>query len=323
MTDSSLPQPVSAPASLTPQVRRYTDNAKAANTRKAYRIDWDDFVAWCQEHGTEPMPTTPETIAEYLVHLAEAGAKVATIQRRLASLSVAHQMRGYEHHNPVRSGLVTTTLQGIRRTLGTAQAQKAPLVTPDLTRLVAACAQLPPLLAARDPALLLVGAAGGFRRSELVALDVTDVVETRGGLELTVRWSKTDQEGAGAVVPVPYGSHPETCPVRALRAWLAISGISAGPLWREVDRHGNLGAARLHADSVGRIIKRACALAGLEPAHYSGHSLRSGMATAAAAGGAPERAIMRQGHWCSRGMVDRYVRHGTLWSECAAAYMGL
>src|SRR5512138_1915331 len=99
------------------RVSRYTTNAKAANTRRAYRIDWDDFVGWCQQHGCQPMPAAPETIAEYLVGLAEAGAKVATIQRRLASLSVAHQVRGYEYQNPTRSGLVTTTMQGIRHTL--------------------------------------------------------------------------------------------------------------------------------------------------------------------------------------------------------------
>ncbi len=178
-------------------------------------------------------------------------------------------------------------------------------------------------MAARNRALLLVGCSGGFRRSELLAIDVADIVETKDGLELSLRRSKTDQEAAGAVVAVPYGSHPQTCPVRSLCAWLTLSGISEGPLWREIDRHGNLGDERLHADSVARIIKRTCALAGLDPARYSGHSLRSGMATAAAAGGAPERAIMRQGRWTSRAMVDRYIRHGTIWQECAAAYMGL
>ena len=214
-------------------------------------------------------------------------------------------------------------MQGIGRTLGTAQTQKAPLVTAELTRLVVVCKEFSsPLLAARNRALLLVGCSGGFRRSELVALDVADIVDTKEGLELTLRRSKTDQEGAGMVVAVPYGSHPQTCPVRSLRTWLTLSGLTEGPLWREVDHHGNLAADRLHPDSVGRTIKRACVLAGLDPARYSGHSLRSG-ATSAAADVAPERAIMRQGRWSSRAMVDRYVRHGTIWQECAAAYMGL
>jgi integrase len=125
------------------------------------------------------------------------------------------------------------------------------------------------------------------------------------------------------VSPVPYGWHLHTCPVRTLRAWLTLSGITDGPVFREINRHGRLGTTRLHTDSVARIIKRACSLAGLDPSHYAGHSLRSGMATAAAAGNAPERAIMRQGRWKTRAMVDRYVRHGTIWQECASAYMGL
>lgn len=306
------------------QVSRYAQHAKSENTKKAYRVDWDDFVAWCDAHGCTPSPASPETIVAYLESLADGGAKVATIRRRLSSLSVAHQMRGYVHNNPAKSALVTTCMQGIRRALGTAQTQKVPLATAELTRLVAACTKMrQPLMATRDRALLLIGCSGGFRRSELVALDTRDISETKEGIEITVRRSKTDQEGAGDVVAVPYGSHPQTCPVRALRAWLDESGITEGPLWREIDRHGHVGAERLHTSSVARIIKRACALAGLDPTRYSGHSLRSGMATAAAAGGAPERAIMRQGRWRNRAMVDRYVRHGTIWQECAAAYMGL
>src|SRR5260370_38172254 len=154
-------------------------------------------------------------------------------------------------------------------------------------------------------------------------MDGEDIGDDRDGLELSERRRETGQEGEGGVVAAPYGSPPQTCPVRSLCAWLTLSGISEGPLWREIDRHGNLGDERLHADSVARIIKRTCALAGLDPARYSGHSLRSAMATAPAAGSAPERAIMRQGRWTSRAMVDRYIRHGTIWQECAAAYMGL
>jgi integrase len=251
----SLPARAGVPATISPRVHRYADNAKSVNTCKAYRIDWDDFTSWCQVQGCQPMPTAPESITDYQVSMADAGSKVATIQRRLASLSVVHQVRGYEDTNPDHSGLVTTTMQGIRHTLGTAE----------LTRLVAACEQMEPQMAARNRALLLIGVAGGFRRSELVALDVADIAETKEGLELTIRRSKTDQEGAGSVVPVPYGSHPQTCPVRALRAWLALAAITEGPLWREIDRHGNVGTARLHAHSVGGIIKRTCTPAGLDP----------------------------------------------------------
>jgi site-specific recombinase XerD len=153
------------PSTALAQMSETPNNAKAENMRKAYRIDWDDFLLWCDLHGRQPMPATPETVLEYLESLADAGAKVATIKRRLSSISVAHQMRGHENANPTRSGLVTTSMQGIRRTLGTAQTQKAPLVTAELTRLVAACDQQSPLMAARNRALLLVGCSGGFRRS--------------------------------------------------------------------------------------------------------------------------------------------------------------
>src|SRR5258707_9539758 len=169
---TALAQVPETPALLSTRVSRYAHNAKAENTRKAYRVDWDYFVLWCDLHGRPPMPATPETVIEYLEALADAGAKVATIKRRLSSISVAHQMRGHEHANPARSGLVTTSMQGIRRILGTAQTQKAPLVTAELARLVAACEQQAPLMAARNRALLLIGRSGGFRRSELLALDV-------------------------------------------------------------------------------------------------------------------------------------------------------
>jgi len=235
----SLPARAGVPATISPRVHRYSDNAKSVNTCKAYRIDWDDFTSWCQVQGCQPTPAPRSPPSS------------AASPRSPWSTKV----RGYEDTNPAHSGLVTTTMQGIRHTLGTAE----------LTRLVAACEQMEPLMAARNRALLLVGVAGGFRRSELVALDVADIAETKEGLELTIRRSKTDQEGAGAVVPVPYGSHPQTCPVRALRAWLALAAITEGPLWREIDRHGNVGTARLHAHSVGGIIKRTCTPAGLDP----------------------------------------------------------
>ncbi len=319
----ALPVPP-MPQLPSPRVSRYVENATAVNTRKAYRIDWDDFSAWCELHDRRPMPASTETIADYLEALADAGAALATIKRRLASLSVAHQLRGLEDIlNPTKSAPVRTAMKGIRRTLGSAQTQKVPLVTADLARLVAACAPLPPLTAARDRSLLLLGGAGGFRRSELAALDIADLTDTHEGLEITVRRSKTDQEGVGALVAVPYGSHPHTCPVRALREWLSLSAITEGPLWRAIDRHGNLNDGRLESGSIARIIKRACDRAGLDPSRYAGHSLRAGMATAASEGGASDRSIMNQGRWRSRATVDRYVRRRTIWQENAAAHMGL
>ncbi len=150
------------------------------------------------------MPATPETIVEYIDSLAYA--RVATIKHQLSSISAAHLVRGYKDHNPAKSAAVVTSMQGIRRTLGTVHTEKAPIITAELTRLIAACDELSPLMGARNRALLLIGCTGGFRRSKLVAFEVADIAETKEVLELTFRRSKTDQEGAGAVVPVPYGS---------------------------------------------------------------------------------------------------------------------
>jgi len=142
--------------------------------------------------------------------------------------------------------------------------------------------------------LLLIGFAGAFRRSELVSLDVDDAQFTQDGLVVTLRRSKTDQEGAGRKVGLPYGSHPITCPVRALRAWLENASITRGPIFRYVDRHGNVGPHRLTDQVVALVVKRCAMNAGLDAARYAGHSLRAGLATAAAEADVSERSIMAQ-----------------------------
>ena len=175
----------------------------------------------------------------------------------------------------------------------------------------------------RDRALLLLGFAGGFRRSELVALDADDVTEMDDGLRVRIRRSKTDPEGQGREVGVPYGQHPESCPIRALRGWQTVAAVDSGPLFRAVDRHDQVHAARLSDRGVARVVQRAAQPAGLDPSRYAGHSLRAGLATAAAQGGAPERAIMAQTGHRSLTMVRRYIRSGSLFTENAAAYVGL
>jgi integrase len=178
-------------------------------------------------------------------------------------------------------------------------------------------------LGLRDRALLLLGFAGAFRRSELVALNFEDCVFTRDGLVVTVRRSKTDQEGQGRRVGIPYGSTPETCPVRTVQDWIAQAGISSGPLLRSVSRHGQVQPGGLAGIDVARIVKKLAERAGLDSAKYAGHSLRAGHATTAAIAGASERSIMNQtGH---RGvqMVRRYIREGSLWRENSATKLGL
>ena len=179
------------------------------------------------------------------------------------------------------------------------------------------------LLGRRDACLLLLGFSSAMRRSELVALDVADVNHTNDGLIVTVTRSKTDQEGEGRQIGIPYGSNPTTCPVRTSRAWLDVSGIEDGPLFRPIDRHGKLGKERLSNRAVAMIVKRTAQAAGLDPKVVAGHSLRSGMATSAARAGATEAEIMNQTVHKSLPVLRRYIRRGSLFNDNAAAKLGL
>ena len=172
--------------------------------------------------------------------------------------------------------------------------------------------------------LLLVGFAGAFRRSELVALRHEDVRLTEEGLVVTIPKSKTDPEGAGQTIGIPYGSHPESCPVRALDAWLERSNITCGYLFTAIGRWGGEVTAKPICDhQLAKIIKRLAVRAGLPAGSFSGHSLRSGLATAAAEGGATERAIMEQTRHRSLKQVRKYIRRGSLFKDNAAARSGL
>lgn len=314
MADSALP----APINLIEQARDYLRQAKASNTRRAYRADWADFSGWCRAEGREALPAAPESLVLYLTGRAQTH-KTATLTRRLSAISQAHQAAGYE--SPGASAAVRAVMAGIRRARGTAAAAKRPVLVPDLKAMLDT---LPAnLLGLRDRALLLVGFAGAFRRSELVALNWEDIEFTAEGFAAAIRRSKTDPEGQGRRIGVPYGRAASQCPVRALAAWRDNAGGDEGPVFRAVDRHGNLGRTRLSDKTVARVVKRAIAASGGDPAAYAGHSLRAGLATAAALGGASERAIMNQTGHRSLATVRRYIREGSLFVENALSKTGL
>jgi integrase len=216
---------------------------------------------------------------------------------------------------------VSETLKGIRRSIGTAQEGKAPLLTSDIRRIVAACPET--LSGLRDRALVLVGFAGAFRRSELAAIDFAHLSFTKDGLIIDLRRSKTDQEAAGRKVGIPFGKEEETCPVHALRLWLAASGISSGAVFRGVTRAGKLSRRGLHKDCVGWILKRAASRAGLKPEPLGGHSLRAGCVTQVAMNGVSERDIMRQTGHKSAEMLAKYIRIGETFTRNAAAGLGI
>jgi integrase len=209
----------------------------------------------------------------------------------------------------------------MRRTLGTFQRQVHAITVLELRTMLDGLGTGP--AGCRDRALLLLGFAGALRRSELVGLDVADVTEGTDGLIVRLRRAKTDQEGAGRTVGVPYGSKQATCPVHAWRVWLEVSGITEGAAFRPVDRHGHIAPTRLSAPSVALVLKRHAARAGLDPDEVSGHSLRAGLATSAAAAGVPERVIAEQTGHKGTAMLRRYIREGSLFRENAASAVGL
>jgi site-specific recombinase XerD len=258
----------------------YAAAEKSDNTRRAYRADLKQFVAWCESVGRRAIPASAETSAAYFAHCADSGLKVSTIQRRAAAIAYAHKLAG--EASPLGLEAVKIVLRGVRRTVGVAPKGKAPL-TADLVAKVVR--KLPDTLTGkRDRALIVIGFAAALRRSELVALHVADVVHTDGGIFIHIGRSKTDQDGRGADVAVPNGGKLK--PVEALDAWLAASGISQGPIFRSITRHGAVSAGALSAFAVSLVIKRAAVAAKLDPVAFSGHSLRAGFVTSALASGA-------------------------------------
>jgi integrase len=305
-------------AEIAAAVRDYVAASRAENTTRVYRTGWAQFTAWCDEHGVIPLPGSAETVACYVADLAKA-AKPATIDARLAAISAAHRAAGYD--SPTTAEAVRLVRRGVRRTLGTAQRQVRPVTVPELRTMLQGLGTDP--AGCRDRALLLLGFAGALRRSELVGLNVADITEGTDGLTVRLRRSKTDQEGAGRTVGVPFGSNPVTCPIRAWRAWIEVSGIIEGAAFRAVDRHGHIGTSRLSGQAVALVVKRHAARAGLDRGEMAGHSLRAGLATSAAAAGVPERVIAEQTGHKGTAMLRRYIREGSLFRENAAGAVGL
>jgi site-specific recombinase XerD len=300
------------------RAREFARQSKAENTLRGYRGDWKDFCGWCGQRELCPLPATPETVAGYIADCA-GHLKVGSIQRRLNAIAEAHKAVGIE--SPTSAGMVRNTIKGIRRTMGTAVVQKAAALTDDIRSMVSMTDA--GLIGVRDRAMILLGFAGAFRRSELVGLNVDDCEFGKDGLTITLRRSKTDQDGMGRKVGIPYGSNPDTCPVRTVQAWMEESGIAVGPLFRSITRHGKLRPGRLAGIDVARVVKKLAVRAGLDAAKYAGHSLRAGHATTAAIAGASERSIMNQTGHRSVQMVRRYIRDGSLFRENSAGKLGL
>lgn len=284
-------------------VDAYVRQALAPNTVAAYQSDLRHFRAWGGR-----IPETPQMVARYLAEHA-GKAKPSTLRRRLAAIANAHTQA--RKPSPTRSELVQTTLRGIRRVHGTAQRQAKPISLEMLREMAKPQKDLEPMRDLRDRVLLVVGFAGGFRRSELAQLTPQSLVFGPQGVEVTLKRSKADQHGKGRVVALPPGPQ-HICPVKLLKAWLRMlkntdpEGARKS-LFRRVDRYGQLGQG-LRGAAVGSILRQRLRLRGIEREGYSAHSLRSGLVTAAAKAGVPTWAIQRQTGHRSESTVHRYIR---------------
>lgn len=292
---------------LSESIEGYLRLSVAENTSRAYKADLSHFNAW---GGS--IPATPESIAAYLA--AHAGKlSVATLTRRLAAISKQHSLQGLS--SPTSTELVKLTMRGIKRRHGRPQTQAAPLCRDDLILVLNAIPD--DLRGCRDKAILLIGFCAALRRSELCRIRYEDLQFTLEGLILTLPRSKTDQAGEGRTIGIPHG-RGKICPIQTLKDWLARSCITQGFIFRAIDG-GKIVDGHLSDRSICNIVKSRVGSVGLSAEQYSGHSLRSGLATSAAQQGYSSWEIRRQTGHKSDGMLARYIREGSLFRNNASA----
>ena len=277
--------------------------SKASNTIRAYKSDFKDFAMFCTKNGFKSLPTEPKIVSLYLTYLSSVS-KISTLKRRIASISVLHRLKG--HYIDTKHPIIIENLMGIRRKKGSYQKSKKPILINELKLIINVINnEKNEKIRSKNRALILLGFAGGFRRSELVAIHYEDVDFVSEGVKIFVKRSKTDQSGEGMTKGIPYFTNHNYCPVSSLKKWIDTSQIKSGKIFTMSDK------------SVALTIKKYAFLAGLDPNKYSGHSLRSGFATSTAELGAEERSIMAMtGHKTTQ-MVRRYIQEANLFKNNA------
>jgi site-specific recombinase XerD len=292
-------------------------NSKAANTVRAYKSDFNDFNLFCSKNGFKSLPSEPKIVSLYLTHLSSNNIKMSTLKRRLVSIGVIHKYKG--HYLDTKHPTIIENILGIKRRKGSIQKGKKPLLINNLKKIINVINEqnIDNIKKFRDRCIILIGFSGGFRRNEIVSLDYEDLDFVDEGIKISLKRSKTDQFGEGSVKGLPYFENSKYCPVVSISKWIEISKINSGPLFRRFTKGLKLSENRLTDQSVALIIKEYLNLAGIDNKDYSGHSLRSGFATSAAASGAEERSIMAMTGHKSTEMVRRYIKDANLFRNNA------
>lgn len=334
LTSGSTPLRINVPEDTVRATGENIAGSRAKNTERAYRAAMGIWREWCRVAGVCPLPADPRTVALYITWLAQephegvstfdamdAGPKLreaaetrpkrpGTIRVHLSAIARDHLLAG--HRSPRGEAAVEVTYEGIRRRLKVRPKRKAPVLDvalPELLRFLGRG-----LKRRMHKALLLVGFAGALRRSELVAVDVEHLTFEEDGLKLLIPWAKTDQEGAGEFVGITFAKNPKLCPVRALKRWLSLSGITSGAVFRLVRADETI-AARLSDRYVARVVQRAVRKTGRDPALYAGHSLRAGFCTSAAKAGVEPWKIRRQSRHRSLEVLGDYLREADVFKD--------
>jgi len=291
------------------------ENSKAKNTLRAYKADFADFSNFCAKNSFNSLPTQPKILSLYITNLSKSH-KFSTLKRRIASISVVHKLKG--HYLDIKHPIIMENLHGIKRILGSKQISKKPLLINYLKLIIKVLneeknkkthiiSKIKNHEVLRDKALILIGFAGGFRRSELVNICHEDLEFVTEGLKILIKRSKTDQSGEGSTKAIPYFENSEFCPVLALKEYIKNKSH-----YTDKDK-----VFEISDKFVALLIKKYTKKAGLDPSKFSGHSLRSGFATSAAEAGAEERSIMAMtGHKTTQ-MVRRYIQEVNLFKNNA------
>ena len=292
-------------------------NSKAKNTVRAYKSDFRDFSLFCSKNNFKFLPTDAKIVSLYLTHLSTKEIKISTIKRRLVSIGAIHKLKG--HYLDTKHPVIIENIMGIKRRKGSFQKGKKPILINNLKTIVNVIDQLnkEEIKKVRDRTIILIGFSGGFRRNEIVSLDFDDLDFVTEGLKINIKKSKTDQFGAGTLKAIPYFNNTKYCPVLSIKKWINESKIKSGPLFRRFQKGSKLSEKRLTDQTVALLIKEYLDLSGIDSKNYSGHSLRSGFATAAAESGAEERNIMAMTGHKSPEMVRRYIKEADMFKNNA------
>lgn len=304
------------------------DRSVPDNTKTAYRRQARDFIAWCEQHGRDTLPASAETLGDYVSHLCDADRAPSTIEQAIATIRVAHRQQGYKDQPDTEIALrVLKTHKRDRAEAGKRQ-REAPPITLVVLRAMVDVADPATLAGRRDRVMVVLGFAMMARRSELAALRIEDVTFTDDGLTVLIRTSKTDQEAAGAEVNIPHGVHPDTDPVRVVRAWLdalAGHGHTDGPLLRGINRWDQLQAGGMSGAAINERVRTLAVRAGVpNAATFTAHGLRAGGPTEAAKAGQPVSFIADHGRWSKTSpQVLKYIRAVDKWRDNPMRGIGL